>query len=223
MKVKVTIKNVETVNNLDFYWTKEDYVNLLKEFDFPDADKNNPELLELLMMAITDFEPPEAANIVLTYKLSEELNEGQIDAISHEMLKDKIAEEYREPALHFDLYNINQLLHKAYNGKFPNTEASIIDLEIIPITHKDNKIDNEIILKSLVEGLKDNNLIKRLFEEQLNGNEAFGDANKSMWHVKNVNENTYQLVTSNYWIAREDFLKSEYETEIVFFEEEDED
>ncbi len=221
MKLKVTIKNVQTVNNLDFYWKAQDYVNLLKEFNFPDADKNNPELLDLLLMAITDFEPAEAANIVLTYKLSEELNEGQIDSISHEMLKDKIAEEYREPALHFDLYNINQLLHKAYNGKFPNTEATIIDLEIIPITDKNLEIDNEILLKALVEGLKDNNLIKRLFEEQLNGNEPFGDAAKSMWHVDKLNDTTYQLVTSNYWIAREDFLKSEYETEIVVFLEEE--
>jgi hypothetical protein len=47
------------------------------------------------------------------------------------MLKDKVAEECSEPDLHFDLFNINQLLIKAYNGKSPNTEASIIDVEII--------------------------------------------------------------------------------------------
>jgi hypothetical protein len=34
--------------------------------------------LELLEMAISDYEPNEAA-IVLDYKLGEELNEGQID------------------------------------------------------------------------------------------------------------------------------------------------
>jgi hypothetical protein len=33
---------------------------------------------ELLSMAITDFEPNEAAAIVLDYKLSDSLNEGQI-------------------------------------------------------------------------------------------------------------------------------------------------
>jgi hypothetical protein len=35
-------------------------------------------LSELLSMAITDFEPNEAAAIVLDYKLSDSLNEGQI-------------------------------------------------------------------------------------------------------------------------------------------------
>jgi hypothetical protein len=41
--------------------------------------KNLPELLE---MAISDYEPNEAAEIVLAYKLGEELNEGQIEQIS---------------------------------------------------------------------------------------------------------------------------------------------
>jgi hypothetical protein len=46
-------------------------------------------------MAITDFEPNEAA-IVLDYKLSDSLNEGQIQQISNDMLIDKISEEYPE-------------------------------------------------------------------------------------------------------------------------------
>ncbi|MBQ0740794.1 hypothetical protein J9332_41620, partial [Aquimarina celericrescens] len=79
----------------------------------------------MLFMAIPDFEPNEAASIVLTYKLSDQLNEGQIHSISHEMTNDKVAEEYPEPNLHYDLFNINQLLYKAYNGTFPNTEATL--------------------------------------------------------------------------------------------------
>jgi hypothetical protein len=47
-------------------------------------------------MAITDFEPNEAAAIVLDYKLSDSLNEGQIQQISNDMLIDKISEEYPE-------------------------------------------------------------------------------------------------------------------------------
>jgi hypothetical protein len=68
-------------------------------------------------MAITDFEPNEAAAIVLDYKLSDSLNEGQIQQISNDMLIDKISE-YPEIAMQAPLYHINQLLFKAYNGKF---------------------------------------------------------------------------------------------------------
>jgi hypothetical protein len=51
---------------------------------------------ELLGMAIWLYEPNEAAEILLAYKLGEELNEGQIEQISHNMLIDKVCEEYPE-------------------------------------------------------------------------------------------------------------------------------
>ncbi|WP_185957517.1 hypothetical protein [Saccharicrinis carchari] len=41
-------------------------------------------------------------------------------------------------------------------------------------------IDKEIIVKALGAGLKDNNLIKRLFEGQINGSEVFSDAAKTI-------------------------------------------
>lgn len=222
MKVKVSIQDVKTVNEFDFYWKNEDYIKLLDEFDFPGADKSKPEdLVDLLYMAISDFEPDEAARILLNHKLGEELNEGQVQSISHEMLKDKVAEEYREPALHLDLFCINQLLYKAYNGKFPNTEASIIDIEIIPSNPSDLEIDKEILIKALSAGLKDNNLIKRLFTEQLNGNVEFTDAAKTIWRVEHTSENVYQLITSKYWVDQEDISNGEYEAEILLFETED--
>lgn len=220
MKLKINIKEIKTVNEFDFYWKTEDYINLLLEFNFPDAKKSKKEeLLDLLYMAITDFEPNESAQILLNYKLSKELNEGQIHSLSHEMIKDKVAEQYSDPSLHFDLFNINQLLYKAYNGTFPNTEASIIDLEIISVTDSDHEIDKEVLIKALGAGLKDNNLIKRLFEEQINGNELFSDAAKTIWKINKIKDNNYSLMTSKYWLDKQDFLTFEYETEILFFEE----
>jgi hypothetical protein len=221
MKVKIKITEVKTVNEFDFYWKPEDYISLLKEFDFPDAEKSKKEeLLELLFMAITDFEPNESAQILLTYKLGDKLNEGQIQSLSHEMINDKVAEEYPEPSLHFALFNINQLLYRAYNGTFPNTEASIIELEITPITNSEVEIDKEILIKALVAGLKDNNLIKRLFEQQINGHVLFSDAANTIWEIKKLNDKNYQLITSKYWVDKEDFLNFEYDAEIAFFEEE---
>lgn len=108
MKFNITIKKVTTVEELANYWQDDDYISLLELFDFSDAATVAPEnLREMLHMAITDFEPNEAAEIVLTYKLSEKLSEGQIAQISNDMLLDKISEEYSEIDLHYDLFNIN--------------------------------------------------------------------------------------------------------------------
>lgn len=218
MKVKIT--EAKTLNEIDSYWTNADYSQLLKEFDFPDVENlENENLREMLFMAITDYEPEEAASIVLTYKLSDKLNDGQIHAISHEMTNDKVAEEYPEPSLHYDLFNINQLLYKAYNGTFPNTEATLLKFEIL----KDDGIEigdnREILAKIIGGGLKQSCLVKRLFTDQLEGSVQFEDAHKFIWTVNNPEKNKYQILTSKYWIEREDIASAEYDIKIVEFED----
>ena len=59
-------------------------------------------------MAIADKDPSEAASIVLDYKLSNHLNEGQINSLSYEMLVDKISEEYPKIGLDKELFIVNQ-------------------------------------------------------------------------------------------------------------------
>lgn len=219
MKIGVKIDDFKTVNELDFYWELQDYKNLLKEFDYPDADKlKDAEVMDFLKLAISDYEPADAAEIVLTYKMSDKLNEGQIQNIAHDMLNEKVAEQYAEPAFHFDLFNINQFLRKAYNGKFPDTEASVITATFDGVD-LDSEMTKEILIKSLCGGLTDGNLIHRLFEAQVKGEIAFTDAEKVIWNYKKTGDKTMEIVTSKKWIEKEDFGNIDYEVEIVFFEE----
>ncbi|WP_372744452.1 hypothetical protein [Lutibacter sp.] len=223
MKYNVKIHTVKTVDEIEGVWTNTDYKNLLEKFDYPDAKSiTDNELKEYLFMAITDFEPNEAAAILLTYKLSNVLNEGQIDSLSHEMLLDKISEEYPNIFLHATLFDINQLLYKAYNGTFPNAKATIIEFELTPLDEsKDIEITKEIVVKCLVIGFSPSNLINRLFTEQLESETPFTDAEGILWYLTNEN-NTFKLTTSEYWIAKEDVINGDFEAEIIFSTEEDE-
>ncbi|MGO3182165.1 MAG: hypothetical protein ACTIJ9_04965 [Aequorivita sp.] len=219
MKIQVKIIDLKTVSELDFYWQNSDYKNLLREFGYPDAEgiKEN-EVLDFLFMAILDFKPADAAEILLTYKIGDKLNEGQIQNLANEMLLDKLAEEYPDPVLHFDIFNINQFLRKAYNGTFPDTKATIITAEIHGMD-ADDELTKEILIKSLSHGLRENNLIKRLYGDQLNGTLPFDDAGKVIWHFRKLSEDEVEIITSNYLIAREDFGLMEFETELQSFEE----
>lgn len=219
MKYAIKIHKISTVNELPNTWNVEDFKALLARFDFPNAESNNlQELKELLFMAITDYEPNEAAAIVLDYKLSEYLNEGQIDQMSNDMLLDKVSEEYPEINLHKDLFSINQLLYKAFNGKFLNTEATIVDFEITPLANADKEITKEIVLKSFAKNLDNHNVILRLFSNQINAEEAFEEADDVIWKLQK-NENAFQMITSDYWMPRNDFLNETFEVNIEFFEE----
>ena len=218
MKYHIIINSVKTVDELKNAWNNDDYKVLLDNFGLEDSgDATTPELLELLAMAISDFEPEEAAAIVLDYKLSGQLNENQIEQISHEMLQDKISEEYADITLHHQLFNINQLLHKAYNGTFPSAKATIVDFEISP----NKNITKETILKALNVTLGNSNVIKRLFSGQLAGKEEFYEAEAIIWDLTANAENSYTLTTSEYWISRDEFNDAEFDAIIIPFEEDE--
>jgi hypothetical protein len=213
MDFTIKLKKIRTIDKIDGYWKNEDYINLLELFDFSDASSvPDEELLEMLSMAISDFECDEAAEIVLTYKLKNNLKEGQIKNLSHEMLVDKVAEEYSDISLHYPLFNINQLLYEAYNGKFPKTKASMIDIEL----SLEDKIEitKEIVLRCISDLLAEKSLLKRLFNDQLDSENELNEAESVIWELKSLGENSYQLISSDYWLNKEDFDLDEYSGEL---------
>ena len=213
MNYQITINSANTVDQIEEYWTNEDYIKLLEKFDYPDAaEADAASLQELLFMAISDFEAKDAAAILLEYKLSEDLNEGQIQQISNDMLLDKVCEEYPEIGLHSTLFHINQLLYKAYNGKFPNAKATVMEFSITPSEGESEKeLTKENVLKLLNNGLSDSNLIKRLFDLPMNENAPFPEAEDIIWDLTTTNNVIYVLTTSEYWLSKDDIIASEFE------------
>jgi len=221
MNYQIVIKNIDTVNELEGYWSDEDFVELLGKFNYPDgatADKSS--LPELLEMAISDYEPNEAAQIVLDYKLGDQLSEGQIEQISNNMLIDKVCEEYPEIHMQGALFHSNQLLFKAYNGKFPNAKASVVHFSMTPTNGEVQKLTAENVLKLLNKGLSDRNLIKRLFENQMSQNIPFPEAAAIIWELKTEDDVNYTLFTSENWLNKEDVTDSEFEAVLEEIEEE---
>ena len=156
----------------------------------------------------------------MKYKFPDRLTDGQIEQIAHNMLIDKVCEEYPEIDMQGTLFHINQLLFKAYNGKFPNAKASVVHFSMTPTEGEKQKLTAENILKLLNKGLSDRNLIKRLFENQISQNIPFPEAESIVWELTTTDDIIYSLVTSENWINKEDI--NEYEFESVLEEIEDE-
>ena len=213
MKFKIKINSIKSVDEIKDYWTTDDYIHLLEKFNFPDAGNAKKEnLYELLLMAITDFDPKEAAVIVLDHKLSDYLTEGQIEQVSNDMLIDTVCEEYPEIELQYALFNCNQLLFKAFNGTFPSASATLIDCSITPLDANSNvKITKEILLKLFNNGLSDRNILKRLFGEQMEGNADFPDAEGIVWQLNTKDNINFSIATSENLIKDADFPSLEFE------------
>lgn len=218
MKYSLKINAIRTVDELDGAWNDADFVALLTKFDYADADKlKQNELKDFLFMAISDFEPQEAAAIVLDYKLSEVLTEGQIDNLSHEMQREKVSENYSDISIHKILFGVNQLLYKAYNGKFPKAKANVIDFEMRTELVDETEITKELVLQAFSIGLSDRNLINRLFKEQLEGKVPFPEAEGILWDLENKGNAQYSVTTSEKWLNREDFKNLEFECNVSSF------
>ncbi|HSO87920.1 MAG TPA: hypothetical protein VLQ91_15300 [Draconibacterium sp.] len=220
MNYLVKIIDVKSTDELEGAWSNDDFKELLARFEYPDAEQlKTTELKEYLFMAISDFEPSEAAAILLNYKLSDILAEGQIDNLSHEMLRVKVCENYTEIDLHHDLFNINQLLYKAYNGKFPQARANIVQFEITGEHNSPEEITKETVLKALSFGLSENNLIKRLLSDQLEGRTSFPEAEGIVWDLQNKGNHVYSITISEKWLTKNDFTNLEYECTVQPFED----
>jgi len=218
MKYAVKINSIRTVEELEGSWNNADLTALLSKFDYTEADKLKPdELKEYLSMAITDFEPEESAAIVLEYRLSDVLTEGQIHNISHEMTREKVSENYSDIAIHKILFDVNQLLYKAYNGKFPLAKANVIDFEMKAENEEEPEVTKALILQAFENGFTDRNLIKRLFKDQLEGIAPFPESEGILWELKIKGNGQYMITTSEKWINNEDFKNMEFESDVSPF------
>jgi len=168
-------------------------------------------------MAISDFEPEEAATIMLDYKLSEVLTDGQIHNLSHEMLREKVSENYSDISIHRILFDVNQLLYKAFNGKFPKAKANVIDFEMVADQPEETEITKGIVLQTFSTGLSERNLINRLFKDQLEGKVEFPEAEGILWDLENTGDAQYVVTTSEKWLNKEDFTKMEFKCDVTPF------
>jgi hypothetical protein len=216
MNYSVKITDVKTVDELVGAWSDDDFKELLKKFNYEDADKvSSNELKDYLYLAIADYEPNEAAAILLDYRLSDKLTEGQIANMSNEMEREKLAENYSDIYIHRLLFDINQLLFKAYNGKFPNSKATRVDFEAKETTNHEVELTKEIALKALKGALSDRSLVNRLFGDHLESDMPFPEAEGIVWELNDKGNHQYELVTSENWISEEDFVNEEYECSFV--------
>lgn len=218
MKYEVKINSLKTTDELVDSWSNADFTVLLEKFGYADAAKvNQDEIKDYLFMAISDFEPTEAAALMLGYKLSEVLTAGQIDHLSREMLREKVAENYSDIYIHKILFGINQLLYKAYNGKFPFTRANVVEFEMRAEHDEETELQKESVLKALSKSLSEGSLINRLFKEQLDGNTPFPEAEGIIWDLRNNGNSHYQMICSEKWMNKDDFGKMEYECSVIPF------
>ena len=221
MNVHLKILDFQTTDKIVDYWKLEDYHALLEVLDVDDFKAMSfAEAEEMLFMALTDKAPEDAAELVLKYKFSDRLRAGQIEQMSHEILEACLSEDHADISLHYELFNINELLNRAFNNQFPDAKATHIRFQLKVEGASPTPPSKEVILKAFAHCFVDGQIITRLYEEPLAGRAAFPEAEEIIWEIHEHANQEYIIITSRYWLERQDFATLSVNEAIKLFKSE---
>ena len=166
------------------------------------------ELKEMCLMSLNDFEHHESAKFLLTHIFKDEITEGKIEQLSHQMVESKLWEEHSDSAYHSSLFNAYGLLRNAYNGIFK--EPTGVKFTIKITANKKDSFEifdsslHAVIVRLLSNGLDEDAILNRLYEEQING-ENFPEAENILWILKEISttekERQYEITSSDLWFG----------------------
>lgn len=208
-KFTVQIDSFTKLNKLPNAWSNEAYTALLAAMDLDDGtqDMNATELREMCMMSLNDLQPDEAAKVVLSYLFTDE-TAGKIEQLSHDMLDNRLWEEYSNCLYHEGFFNAYALLREAFNGTFAQPTGLELMFSVTGEDSDDMTIFDESLYSSIVRllanGQGDDALIARLYEEQIEGNQ-FPQAPGIVWQLEQTDNNEltrkFRLVSSCFWFG----------------------
>ena len=69
-------------------------------------------------------------------------------------------------------------------------------------------------MRVLYASFSPRNVIKRLFNEQLTTDADFEYAKDILWDLKTDDNINYEIVTSKYWLDRQDFAATSFSSEV---------
>lgn len=224
----IEIVALQKINQIDNAWSEKDFKALLAIFDIDEASLNGmseAELKEMCLMSLSDCQGHESAKHLLTYVFEDDITEGQIDQMSHQMADSNLWEEHAEPAYHHQLFNVYELLRKAYNGTF--SEPTGVKFRI-KITADDEEAFSifetslhAVIVRLLSAGLNEAAILNRLFADRISG-DSFPSAEKILWILKEVAKDKahreYEITSSELWfgeLAQATSFKAEAHADLI--------
>lgn len=207
-KFTIDIVKTDSVKDVPGSWTSECYKQILEACEFDELEEvAEYELPDYAIIALLDYEPKEAATIVLKVKLGDKLKIGQIQNMAHEMQEENLWEEYSDLSLHEQLYHCSVLLYQIFPKSFPEPKAvkCILEIQSDDVHGKEllNRLDETLLVRLLGGGMDDHSILKRLFTEQLD-KVPFSEAEHIVWQFETlpmVNGAVRVIVYSSlYWL-----------------------
>ena len=208
-KYRVGVDEFEELAELEQSWTPKDYVSVLTLLDIADADKIDiDELRDMTLFALQDLNPPDAAAVLLKYKVGTKLSAGQIRNYSIESQHERLWEQSADLSLHQDMFAVASMLHSVNAMAFPVPDALRVtftvqcdDVSKLAIFNSD--MDRAILLRMISAGMNESAILNRLFGDQIATGKV-ADADSIVWQIAIEQSDPatlkIRITSSAYWL-----------------------
>ncbi len=208
-RYRIDVRSFTEVQEIEGSWTPADFRQVLDALDFGDtSDVAEADLRELCLLALQDREPAEAAAVLLAHKLGDALGKGQRQNVSHEMLDEKLWEEYADMHLHERFFHVGSVLHQAFPRVVPLPDAVEVRLEVRAEDVEGERVlagtlHESLLVRLLADGMPESATLRRMFGDALRG-ARFPEAESIAWIVTQQHVDAriaeLRIIGSGYWL-----------------------
>jgi hypothetical protein len=205
----VHVQSTELLDQVPDAWRSAQFEWMLEDMDYGETTGlSADDLREMCVLSLQEREPDKAAEIVLRCRFGDKLRDGQVRNCSHEMLDEKLWEDYADISFHEDFFHAGSLLWQAFPRDVPTPDGLRV---VVDATANDSlgrkflhgKLSESFIVRVLSDGMPDGAVLRRLFDDQLAGG-PFPEAEAIVWSFKasRTNDTSIRLdvLSSDYWL-----------------------
>lgn len=189
MLFDISVTGLEKVSDMPGTWTDKDLHELLKQLEVDDVEEIfGSDLREIVLMALQDLEPKEAADAVLACKLQASAKPGTRQNIVQDLLEDQRPwEEAADITLHARIFASAVLLQQAFPKIFSRPDILHLTLQVKGLAPEAggllcNPPEAAFVTRLLADGMDENSILERLFDEQL-ASHSFPEADSIIWQA----------------------------------------
>lgn len=182
--LEAEVLSCSEIHELQGYWAPEALRSLLADLEFETDDVPESDLLDLVLMALSDLEPHEAGVAVLKTVFGDRMSKGVRANLASDLQEDRPWEEFADLSFQAGIFTATVLLQKSLPKMYGIPDATRAECALRVTTAKDAKLvvnlPNDQLLRALAPGLGARSIVTRLFEDGLRGG-PFPEAEHIIW------------------------------------------
>lgn len=185
-----TVTGLDVIRDMPDTWSEAEFHALLDALEIDDtAGLTGSDLEDMLLMALQDLDPEDAADAILAAKLGDAVSAGARRNIVQDFIDEQRPwEEAADISLHARIFAAAVLLQKAFPTRFSRPDMLRLSLLLTAHSHRAAELLDAppapaFVARILADGMSERSTLERLFDDSIES-ESFPAAAGIIWRAE---------------------------------------